>query len=97
MRRAPVPRFVAVAIPAVGNLLSVAVWLPLLKVEPGAAIRPMRGSCYAILVAGITFFFGVPLGVQLVKKRQRRSVGSVWWEASRPSSLACWPPVCFRN
>jgi hypothetical protein len=71
MKHIPCPRLLAVVVPAVANLLAVAIWLPLLKVEPGRAIRPMRESCFQVLVAGFTLAFGVPLAAQLLEKGQR--------------------------
>jgi hypothetical protein len=71
MKHFPAPRLFAVVVPAVGNLLAVAVWLPLLTVQRGAAIRPMRESCFQVLVAGFTWVVGVPLAAQLLEKGPR--------------------------
>jgi hypothetical protein len=70
MKQAPLLQLFAFAVPAMGNLLAVAVWLPLLRVEPGGAIRPMRESFYTVLVAAIALAFGVAVAAPLIKRGQ---------------------------
>jgi hypothetical protein len=71
MRRDPLLPPSVIAVPVVANLLAVAIWLPLLRVEPGGAIRPMRESCFAFLIALIAFALGVPGGAALIKQGRR--------------------------
>jgi hypothetical protein len=71
MKRAPPLRLFAFAVPAVGNSLAVAVRLPLLRVEAGAATRPLRESFYTVLIAALALAFGVAVAAPLVKRGQR--------------------------
>ena len=61
----------AIAVPILGNLLAVAVWLPLLRIADESHIRPMLQSVEWLTVAAISLGLGGGLGATLITRGAR--------------------------
>src|ERR1043165_1384547 len=48
----------AILVPIAGNLLAIAIWLPLLRVEPGSSVRPMLQSVVFFAIVFPTAIIG---------------------------------------